>query len=126
SLNSFTRVKYIVPTSLVLTKFTNTMVKSRPLKDIGAEQVLACRSDPASHLTCLYQLLIDLQTVKACLLKLPGDSLTTSRYMIFEYQCPLAEFRCSFSYTRSLTKSTARLEALLKVIVTPVVRCLLL
>jgi hypothetical protein len=23
----------------VLTKFTNTMVKSRPLKDIGAEQV---------------------------------------------------------------------------------------
>jgi len=71
--------------SLVLTKFTNTMVKSRPLQDIGAEQ-----------------LLIDLQTVKACLLKLPGDSLTTS------------------SYTRSLTKSTTRLEALLKVIVTPV------
>jgi len=30
----------IVPASLVLTKFTNTIVKSRPLKDIGAEQVL--------------------------------------------------------------------------------------
>jgi len=71
--------------SLVLTKFTNTMVKSKPLKDIGAEK-----------------LLIDLQTVKACLLKLPGDNLATS------------------SYTRSLNKSTGRLEALLKVIVTPV------
>ncbi|KAH7923145.1 hypothetical protein BV22DRAFT_1196908 [Leucogyrophana mollusca] len=71
--------------SLVLTRFTNALVKSRPLKEIGAEQ-----------------LLIDLQVVKSCLLKLPGDALATS------------------GYTRSLTKSTTRLEALLKVIVTPV------
>ncbi|EGO00491.1 hypothetical protein SERLA73DRAFT_122492 [Serpula lacrymans var. lacrymans S7.3] len=70
--------------SLILTKFTNALVKSRPLKEIGAEQ-----------------LLIDLQLIKTCLMKLP-DSLSTS------------------SYTRSLTKSTTRLEALLKVIVTPV------
>ncbi|KAJ7747224.1 Vps53-like protein [Mycena metata] len=71
--------------SLILAKFTNSLVKSRPLKEIGAEQ-----------------LLIDLQTVKACLLKMPGESLTTT------------------TYTRGLTKSTTRLETLLKVIVTPV------
>ncbi|KZP34522.1 hypothetical protein FIBSPDRAFT_924022 [Athelia psychrophila] len=71
--------------SLILTKFTNAIVKSRPLKEIGAEQ-----------------LLIDLQAVKACLIKLPGEALATT------------------SYSRALTKSTTRLEALLKVIVTPV------
>ncbi|KAH7913280.1 Vps53-like protein [Hygrophoropsis aurantiaca] len=71
--------------SLVLTRFTNALVKSRPLKEIGAEQ-----------------LLIDLQVIKSCLMKLPGDSLSSS------------------GYTRGLTKSTTRLEALLKVIVTPV------
>ncbi|KAJ7091114.1 Vps53-like protein [Mycena epipterygia] len=71
--------------SLILAKFTNALVKSRPLKEIGAEQ-----------------LLIDLQTVKACLLKMPGESLITT------------------TYTRGLTKSTTRLETLLKVIVTPV------
>ncbi|KAJ7495902.1 Vps53-like protein [Mycena galericulata] len=71
--------------SLIIAKFTNALVKSRPLKEIGAEQ-----------------LLIDLQTVKACLLKMPGELLTTT------------------TYTRGLTKSTTRLETLLKVIVTPV------
>lgn len=70
---------------LILGKFTNAIVKSRPLKEIGAEQ-----------------LLIDLQTVKAYLVKMPGESLLTA------------------SYTRGLMKSTTRLEALLKVIVTPV------
>ncbi|KAF8684292.1 hypothetical protein AX14_004167 [Amanita brunnescens Koide BX004] len=70
--------------SLILAKFTNALVKSRPLKEIGAEQ-----------------LLIDLQAIKVFLLKLPGDLQTTT-------------------YTRGLTKSAGRLEALLKVIVTPV------
>ncbi|KIK69081.1 hypothetical protein GYMLUDRAFT_214055 [Collybiopsis luxurians FD-317 M1] len=71
--------------SLIVAKFTNSLVKSRPLKEIGAEQ-----------------LLIDLQLVKAYLAKMPGEQLVTS------------------SYTRSLGKSTSRLESLLKVIVTPV------
>ncbi|KAI6033241.1 Vps53-like protein [Pisolithus orientalis] len=71
--------------SLILTRFTNALVKSRPLREIGAEQ-----------------LLIDLGVVKSCLLKLPSEALSTS------------------GYTRSLTKITTRLEALLKVIVTPV------
>ncbi|KAG5651871.1 hypothetical protein H0H81_007118 [Sphagnurus paluster] len=71
--------------SLILAKFTNAIVKSRPLKEIGAEQ-----------------LLIDLQQVKGYLSKMPGEALITA------------------SYTRGLTKSTTRLEALLKVIVTPV------
>ncbi|OBZ70516.1 Vacuolar protein sorting-associated protein 53 [Grifola frondosa] len=69
----------------ILAKFTNALVKSRPLKEIGAEQ-----------------LLIDLQALKACLLKVPGENLITQ------------------NYTRSVTKHTTRLEALLKVIVTPV------
>ncbi|KIM45519.1 hypothetical protein M413DRAFT_442185 [Hebeloma cylindrosporum] len=71
--------------SIILVKFTNSLVRSRPLKEIGAEQ-----------------LLIDLQTVKAFLVKMPGEALTAT------------------SYTRSLNKTTTRLEALLKVIVTPV------
>ncbi|KAI6021528.1 Vps53-like protein, partial [Pisolithus microcarpus] len=61
---------------LVLTRFTNALVKSRPLREIGAEQ--------------------------SCMLKLPSETLSTS------------------GYTRSLTRITTRLEALLKVIVTPV------
>ncbi|KII92548.1 hypothetical protein PLICRDRAFT_37313 [Plicaturopsis crispa FD-325 SS-3] len=71
--------------SLTLTKFTNALVKSRPLKEAGAEQ-----------------LLIDMQGIKACLLRLPGEALSTT------------------SYTRGVDKNIARLEALLKVIVTPV------
>ncbi|OAX41129.1 hypothetical protein K503DRAFT_713205 [Rhizopogon vinicolor AM-OR11-026] len=70
--------------SLILTKFTNAVVKSRPLREIGGEQ-----------------LLIDLGVVKSRLMRLPGETLVTQ------------------GYTRSLTKSTTRLEALLKVIVTP-------
>ncbi|KDQ27540.1 hypothetical protein PLEOSDRAFT_1104224 [Pleurotus ostreatus PC15] len=73
--------------SLILAKFTNALVKSRPLGEIGAEQ--------------MDQLLIDLQIIKASLLKLPGDDLITS------------------SYTKALNKNTTQLEALLKVIVTP-------
>ncbi|EIW62635.1 uncharacterized protein TRAVEDRAFT_160554 [Trametes versicolor FP-101664 SS1] len=69
----------------VLAKFTNALVKSRPLMETGAEQ-----------------LLIDLQAIKACLLKVPGEALLTT------------------NYTKSMTKHTTRLEALLKVIVTPV------
>ncbi|KAI9067270.1 hypothetical protein FKP32DRAFT_1673066 [Trametes sanguinea] len=64
----------------VLAKFTNALVKSRPLMEIGAEQA----------------------TIKASLLKVPGEALITS------------------NYTKSVTKHTTRLEALLKVIVTPV------
>jgi len=70
--------------SLVITRFTNALVRSRPLKENGAEQ-----------------LLIDLSALKSSLLKLPGEVLMTP------------------GYTRSVTRSTQRLEALLKVIVTP-------
>ncbi|KAJ7072043.1 Vps53-like protein [Mycena amicta] len=71
--------------SLIVAKFTNALVRSRPLKEIGAEQ-----------------LLIDLQAVRACLLKMPGESLVTT------------------TYTRGMTKSTSQLEGILKVIATPV------
>ncbi|KAL1705298.1 Vps53-like protein [Schizophyllum commune] len=68
--------------SLVLAKFTNALVKSRPIKETGAEQ-----------------LLIDLQVLKAHLLKLPGDFVTSG-------------------YTKSVNKATTRLETLLKVVMT--------
>ncbi|EMD37699.1 hypothetical protein CERSUDRAFT_136451 [Gelatoporia subvermispora B] len=71
--------------TLVLAKFTNALVRSRPLKEIGAEQ-----------------LLIDLQALKALLLRVPGEALASPNYV------------------RSVTKQTGRLEALLKVIVTPI------
>ncbi|KAN0125317.1 Vps53-like, N-terminal domain containing protein [Lactarius tabidus] len=70
--------------SLIIMRFANALVRSRPLKEKGAEQ-----------------LLIDLSTLKSSLLRLPGEALTTT------------------GYTRSVTKSTQRLEALLKVVVTP-------
>lgn len=65
------------------------------------------------------QLLIDLQTVKAYLVKMPGENLQSARYLPTFYN---ENFLTGcVSYTRGLTKSTTRLEALLKVIVTPVV-----
>ncbi|KAF9793124.1 Vps53-like protein [Thelephora terrestris] len=71
--------------SLILAKFTHALVKSRPLKETGAEQ-----------------LIIDLQALKACLLKLSGGDTAVSA-----------------SYTKTINKNTQRLESLLKVIVTP-------
>ncbi|TRM70028.1 Vps53-like protein [Schizophyllum amplum] len=68
--------------SLILAKFTNALVKSRPIKETGAEQ-----------------LLIDLQVLKAHLLKLPGDLVSSG-------------------YTKSVNKATTRLETLLKVVMT--------
>jgi len=48
------------------------------------------------------QLLIDLGVLKACLLRVPGEANVTA------------------NYTRTVTRNTQRLEALLKVIITPV------
>ncbi|EJD03009.1 uncharacterized protein FOMMEDRAFT_108090 [Fomitiporia mediterranea MF3/22] len=70
--------------ALVLARFTHALVKSRPLKDVGAEQ-----------------LLLDLQEIRTCLLKLPGEISTTSMF------------------GRSVSKSTTRLETLLKAIIPP-------
>ncbi|KAG8970352.1 Vacuolar protein sorting-associated protein 53 [Tulasnella sp. 419] len=78
---------YDKASSLLITRFTNSLVKSRPLKETGAEQ-----------------LLIDLQVLKASLLRFPqsleGSSLNTS-------------------YVRTVTKSTTQLETLLKVVNSP-------
>ncbi|KZV93409.1 hypothetical protein EXIGLDRAFT_612935 [Exidia glandulosa HHB12029] len=73
--------------NLVITRFTACLVKSRPLRELGAEQIL-----------------LDLQTVKACLLKLPGPSHQES----------------AAAFTRTITKSTSSLESLLKVVMAPV------
>ncbi|KAG8953402.1 Vacuolar protein sorting-associated protein 53 [Tulasnella sp. 424] len=75
--------------SLLIARFTNALVKSRPLKDVGAQQVM-----------------IDLQGVKACLLRFPQGMESAA---------------LSASYARSVTKSTTQLETLLKVINSPTV-----
>lgn len=81
----------------------------------------------------LIKLLIDLQVVKGYLTKMPGESLVTNMYAIFFPPFPVSALLDLLtlhmssshqigSYTKALTKTTTRLEALLKVIVTPVVR----
>ncbi|KAG8706362.1 Vacuolar protein sorting-associated protein 53, partial [Ceratobasidium sp. 395] len=72
--------------NVLVTKFTNALVKSRPIKGLGGEQ-----------------LLLDLQSFKSTLLKIPGPSATAES-----------------TYARNVTKSVSRLETLLKVIITPV------
>ncbi|KAF7315688.1 hypothetical protein MIND_00084400 [Mycena indigotica] len=76
--------------SLILIKFTNALVRSRPLREIGAEQAR-------------FRLSIDLQAVKVFLEKMPAEPLESMQ-----------------SYSRGVKKNTSQLEALLKVISTPV------
>lgn len=73
--------------NLVISRFTGCLVKSRPLREVGAEQIL-----------------LDLQAVKACLLKLPG---------------PQQQEASVTSFGRTITKSTSPLESLLKVVMAP-------
>ncbi len=61
------------------------MVKSRPLREIGAEQVCPLRVNSTHTVTLAflldsYSLLIDLQSIKAYLSKRPGDALTMMTY----------------------------------------------
>ncbi|KAG8929172.1 Vacuolar protein sorting-associated protein 53 [Tulasnella sp. 417] len=73
--------------SLLIARFTNALVKSRPLGEVGPQQVM-----------------IDLQGIKACLLRFPQG---------------MESGALSASYARSVTKSTTRLETLLKVVNSP-------
>ncbi|KZT42510.1 hypothetical protein SISSUDRAFT_1041476 [Sistotremastrum suecicum HHB10207 ss-3] len=75
--------------SLVLVRFTNAVVKARPLQELSAEQ-----------------LLIDLQEIKSCLLKLPGS--------------PTSESAAGSSFAKNITKATSQLETLLKVVNAPI------
>ncbi|CAE6431773.1 unnamed protein product [Rhizoctonia solani] len=70
----------------LVTRFTNELVKSRPIKGLGGEQ-----------------LLLDLQSFKSSLLKIPGSGVSADSM-----------------YARNVTKNISRLETLLKVIITPV------
>lgn len=80
---AFRGIRSYRPISLILAKFTNALVKSRPLKEIGAEQVYTpcCFTSPPSpdDTPPFKQLLIDLQIIKAYLLRLPGEPLSTAR-----------------------------------------------
>lgn len=72
--------------NVLITKFTNSLVKSRPIKGLGGEQ-----------------LLLDLQSLKSTLLKIPGPTSGAES-----------------TYARNVSRSISRLETLLKVIITPV------
>lgn len=79
--------------SLMIIKFTNSLIKSRPLKEIGAEQVRDAVLRLAGSV-CLYeyllelndQVLIDLQALKASLLRFPQGmeaSALSATYVTF-------------------------------------------
>ncbi|KAJ1304244.1 hypothetical protein OPQ81_005407 [Rhizoctonia solani] len=70
----------------LVTRFTNALVKSRPIKGLGGEQ-----------------LLLDLQSFKSSILRIPGSGASAESM-----------------YARNVTKNISRLETLLKVIITPV------
>lgn len=71
----------------LISKFTQAIVRCRPIPPIGAEQII-----------------LDLQTLKNCLLTLPQ----------LEPDTPVPS-----AYTRYVTKSVGRLDTLLKIIMTP-------
>ncbi|KAH7107994.1 Vps53-like protein [Auriculariales sp. MPI-PUGE-AT-0066] len=98
--------------NLIITRFTACLVKSRPLRDVGAEQIL-----------------LDLQTIKACLLKLPGpqqqESLLTSCALSILHigsfcSRQLTDDDSHRRFSRGITKSTSSIENLLKVVMAPV------
>lgn len=70
-----------LPSSNLFAKFTNALVKSRPLKEIGAEQVGFISGLLMTIILTSCQLLIDLQALKAALLRIPGETLMTSKYV---------------------------------------------
>lgn len=65
-------------------------------------------------------MLLDLQEIRAALLKLPGDSTVTARYCK-SFLCLLLELSCLCSFNKGVTKATTRLETLLKAIIPPAV-----
>ena len=64
---------------LLFAKFTNSLVRSRPLKEIGAEQVRECLIHGDIGHSYHLQLLIDLGILKAALLRVPGEANITSK-----------------------------------------------
>ena len=55
---------------VVMSRFTQAVIKSRPLKRVGAEQVSPSRHHPLAAIL-MFKILLDVQAVKACLLDLP-------------------------------------------------------
>lgn len=84
--------------SLIITRFTQAVVKSRPLKKIGAEQIL-----------------LDIQAVKACLLDLPGTQSETAASRC----ATIKGIGLTHSYNKYVSKHTGQLETMLKVILAP-------
>lgn len=85
----------------MITRFTQAVVRSRPLKKIGAEQV--SRAAACVWFYADSQILLDVQAVKACLLDLPEPHPESG----------------SNAYTKYVTKNTGQLETMLKVILAP-------
>lgn len=90
---------------VVITRFTQAVIKGRPLKRVGAEQVRALTAQIDIALMPA-QILLDVQAVKACLLDLPEPHPENG----------------STIYTKYVTKNTGQLETMLKVVLAPDVR----
>jgi len=97
-----------------MSRFTQAVIKSRPLKRVGAEQVSPSRKHPLAAIL-ISKILLDVQAVKACLLDLPEphpeDGSNTYVYL------PTIELM--ERYTKYVTKNTGQLETMLKVILAP-------
>ena len=95
-------------------------MKSRPLREVGAEQACLFSDEHHNHLHKQYQLLLDLQEIRAALLKLPGDSPATRSDSDPTYS-GVNRVDPPHSFSKTVTKTTTRLETLLKAIIPPAV-----
>ena len=88
----------------MITRFTQAVIKGRPLKRVGAEQVSYSFLDALNYRSLIYpKILLDVQAVKACLLDLPEPHPENG----------------SNVYTKYVTKNTGQLETMLKVVLAP-------
>jgi hypothetical protein len=88
---------------VVITRFTQAVIKGRPLKRVGAEQVSCVDHLEKEVQADSLQILLDVQAVKACLLDLPEPHPENG----------------SNVYTKYVTKNTGQLETMLKVVLAP-------
>ena len=70
----------------MVTRFTNALVKSRPIRGLGGEQVSLIRFSLGGveiDNRWGFQLLLDLQSFKASLLKIPGAGASAESTLVF-------------------------------------------
>ncbi|GAB1521607.1 Vacuolar protein sorting-associated protein 53 [Rhizoctonia solani] len=107
----------IEPKNALVTRFTNALVKSRPIKGLGGEQFLRI---PSHHLLIVILDICDelsarrTGALEKCLFRVTLTNVTAPDVI------PGSGASTESMYARNVTKNISRLETLLKVIITPV------